>query len=177
MPIVVLDELTTELALRKRQGQTVVFTNGCYDLIHAGHTRFLDECRKLGNILVVGLNSDASVRDQAKGDDRPIIPEQQRAEVLDALRSVDYVVLFDEPTPKNIIEKLSPDVLVKGEDWADHAVAGREHVEATGGRVVLLPLVEGLSTSSIIERIRTGKPKMSDFSPEVSPTHLTNKPK
>lgn len=150
-------ELAAELSLRKSRGDTIVFTNGCYDILHAGHVQFLERCRELGNVVVVGLNSDASVRAQDKQGNRPIVPEGQRAEVLAALQSVDYVVLFDEPTPEQIIEKLSPDVLVKGEDWADRGVVGREHVEANGGRVVLLPLVQGLSTTTIIERIRAGE--------------------
>lgn len=149
-----LSDLTAELSLRKSRGQTVVFTNGCYDILHAGHVRFLNDCRALGNVVVVGLNSDASVREQGKGANRPIIPQDQRAEVVAALASVDYVVIFDEPTPARVIERLSPDVLVKGQDWADKGVVGREHVEANGGRVVLLPLLDGISSTHIIERIR-----------------------
>lgn len=151
-----LEQLEAELALRRQRGESVVFTNGCYDLLHVGHVRFLEGCRAQGQVLVVGLNSDASVRAQGKGDGRPVVPQEQRAEVLAALQSVDYVVVFDEPTPKKIIERLSPDVLVKGQDWADKGVVGREHVEAHGGRVVLIPLVEGASTTNIIERIRSG---------------------
>jgi D-beta-D-heptose 7-phosphate kinase/D-beta-D-heptose 1-phosphate adenosyltransferase len=147
-------QLIAARAVWKQQDRRVVFTNGCYDILHAGHVRFLNECRRLGNVVVVGLNSDASVRAQGKDANRPIVPQDQRAEVLAALQSVDYVAIFDEPTPARIVEKLSPDVLVKGEDWASKGVVGREHVEAHGGRVVLLPLVEGLSTSVIIERIR-----------------------
>jgi len=150
------DELTAELALRRSRGESVVFTNGCYDLLHVGHTRFLERCRELGNIVVVGLNSDASVQAQNKAKDRPIIPQNQRAEIIAALQAVDYVVVFDEPTPKEIVEKVSPDVLVKGEDWAERGVIGREHVEASGGKVVLLPLVDGVSTTCLIERIRGG---------------------
>jgi D-beta-D-heptose 7-phosphate kinase / D-beta-D-heptose 1-phosphate adenosyltransferase len=150
------DELAAELALRRSRRETVVFTNGCYDLLHAGHVQFLEQCRALGTVVVVGLNSDASVRAQNKGGTRPIVPQQHRAEVLAGLESVDYVVLFDEPTPLRIIEKLSPDVLVKGEDWKDRGVVGREHVESRGGKVVLLPLVDGLSTTSLIERILAG---------------------
>jgi D-beta-D-heptose 7-phosphate kinase / D-beta-D-heptose 1-phosphate adenosyltransferase len=150
------DELVAELALRRTRRESVVFTNGCYDILHAGHVRFLDQCRTLGTVVVVGLNSDASVRAQNKSGDRPIVPQQLRAEVLAGLQSVDYVVVFDEPTPQRIIEKLSPDVLVKGEDWRDRGIVGREHVEARGGKVVLLPLVEGLSTTGIVERIRAG---------------------
>jgi D-beta-D-heptose 7-phosphate kinase / D-beta-D-heptose 1-phosphate adenosyltransferase len=150
------DELARELSLRRSRGESIVFTNGCYDLLHAGHVRFLERCRQLGNVVVVGLNSDASVRAQNKAKDRPIVPQEQRAEVMAALQAVDYVVLFDEPTPKQLVEALSPDVLVKGEDWADKGVVGREHVESHGGRVVLIPLVEGLSTTRLIERIRDG---------------------
>ena len=150
------DELAAELALRKNRGDTIVFTNGCYDLLHVGHIRFLEQCKQLGTIVVVGLNSDASVQAQDKDPLRPVVPQEQRAEVLAALGCVDYVVIFDEPTPKEIVEQLNPDVLVKGEDWAERGVVGREHVETSGGRVVLLPLVEGCSTTSIVERIRKG---------------------
>jgi len=153
------EDLAAELKLRKSRGETIVFTNGCYDLLHVGHVRFLEQCRHLGTVVVVGLNSDGSVRAQNKGGERPIVPHDQRAEVLAALGCVDYVVLFDEPTPREIIEALSPDVLVKGEDWADKGVVGREHVEANGGRVILIPLIEGVSTTSIIERIRSGDRK------------------
>lgn len=147
-----------EIALLKSRGKRIVFTNGCYDLLHIGHTRFLDQCRKFGDVVVVGLNSDASVRAQAKGSDRPIVPQAQRAEVLAGLASVDYIVIFDEPTPKEIVDELTPDVLVKGEDWAERGVVGREHVERHGGRVELIPLVEGFSTTSIVERIRASNP-------------------
>jgi len=150
------DELTSELSLRRSRGETVVFTNGCYDLLHAGHVRFLEQCKALGNIVVVGLNSDASVRAQNKAKDRPIVPQEYRAEVIAALQTVDYVVLFDEPTPLSLIEKIRPEVLVKGEDWRDRGVVGREFVESRGGKVVLLPLVEDLSTTNLIERIRAG---------------------
>ncbi len=161
-------ELLSELALRRSRGESIVFTNGCYDLLHAGHVRFLESCRRLGNVLVVGLNSDASVRAQGKGPDRPIVPQEQRAEVIAALQCVDYVVLFDEPTPAGIIEALAPDVLVKGQDWADKGVVGREFVEGHGGRVVLLPLVEGISTSRIVERIRSAA---AESRHAANPTH------
>lgn len=150
------DELVAELSLRKGRGQRILFTNGCYDILHAGHVRFLQRCREEADVLVVGLNSDASVQAQNKGPGRPVVPQDQRAEVLAALQTVDYVVLFDEPTPEKIIQKLSPDVLAKGEDWTDRGVVGREHIEATGGRVVLIPLEEGLSSTAMIERIRAG---------------------
>ncbi len=151
-----LDQLASELALRKSRGESVVMTNGCYDILHAGHVRFLEECRQHGQVLVVAVNSDASVRSQGKGGDRPIVPQDQRAEVLAAMQSVDYVVIFDEPTPERVVRTLSPNALVKGQDWAERGVVGREHVEASGGKVVLLPLVEGISTTSIVERIRGG---------------------
>lgn len=150
------DELQVELTLRKERGETVVFTNGCYDLLHAGHVAFLNRCRELGSIVVVGLNSDASVKAQGKGEDRPIVPQDERADLMAGLQAVDYVTIFDEPTPAELIAKLTPDVLVKGEDWADKGVIGREHVEANGGEVVLLPLVPGLSTTELIRRIRKG---------------------
>ena len=150
------EELCAELQLRRDRGEIIVFTNGCYDLLHAGHVDFLRRCRELGSVLVVGLNTDASVRVQNKALDRPINGERDRAKVVGALECVEYVVLFDEPTPLRLIEKIRPDVLVKGEDWATRGVVGREFVEANGGRVVLLPLVEGYGTTALIERIREG---------------------
>ncbi len=132
-------------------GRRVVFTNGCFDLMHAGHVSYLDFARAQGDCLIVGLNSDASVR-RIKGPLRPIVDEQNRARMLAALRMVDYVTLFDEDEPAALIADLLPDVLVKAEDWA-HYVSGREIVEANGGRVVLAPLVEGLSSSDLIARI------------------------
>jgi D-beta-D-heptose 7-phosphate kinase/D-beta-D-heptose 1-phosphate adenosyltransferase len=148
-----VDELVSELRIRRDRGETVVFTNGCFDLLHAGHVDFLKRCRQEGSILVVGLNADESVRAMNKGDDRPINTFEHRAVVLGALECVDYVVGFEEPDPENLIRKVRPDVLVKGEDWADKGVKGAEFVESSGGRVVLLPLVEGLSTTALIERI------------------------
>lgn len=131
--------------------KTLVFTNGCFDILHAGHVDYLAFSRKQGDALVVGLNSDASVK-RNKGDDRPINSEDDRAYVLAALESVDYVVIFDDDEPKKIIAEIIPDVLVKGEDWA-HYVSGREIVEANGGKVVLAKMVEGRSTTSTIEKI------------------------
>jgi D-beta-D-heptose 7-phosphate kinase / D-beta-D-heptose 1-phosphate adenosyltransferase len=151
-----VEEVVGELQLRRERGETVVFTNGCYDLLHAGHVDLLQRCRELGSVLVVGLNTDAGVRAQNKASNRPVNSERDRARVLGALECVDYVVLFDEPTPAKLIEQLSPDVLVKGADWAAKGVVGREWVEAHGGRVVLLPLVEGYSTTAMIERILKG---------------------
>ena len=133
------------------EGKTVVFTNGCFDILHSGHVTYLGFSRRQGDVLVLGMNSDASVR-RNKGDDRPINDEQERAQVLAALECIDYVVLFDEDEPVMLVEALLPDVLVKGEDWA-HYVSGREVVEAAGGKVVLAKMVEGRSTTGTIERI------------------------
>ena len=133
-------------------GKVLVFTNGCFDILHRGHVDYLAFARAQGDALVVGLNSDSSVR-RNKGPARPIVGEQDRAWVLASLRCVDYVVLFDEPEPRELIARILPDVLVKGRDWA-HYVSGRDIVEAQGGRVVLADLVEGRSTTGIIERIR-----------------------
>jgi len=135
----------------RRAGKTVVFTNGCYDILHPGHIRTLESCRNLGDVLILALNSDASVR-IIKGPKRPIVSERERASLACALEAVDAVVLFDEETPRELIAELLPDVLVKGSDWS-HFVAGREEVEAAGGRVVLLPLEPGYSTTATVEEI------------------------
>ena len=134
------------------QGRELVFTNGCFDLLHAGHVDYLSYARRQGDALAVGLNSDASVR-RAKGPQRPIVPQAQRARLLLALRCVDYVTLFDEDEPRDLIAAVLPQVLVKGRDWA-HYVSGREIVEAQGGRVVLAELVAGLSSTALIAKIR-----------------------
>ena len=136
----------------KKEGKRIVFTNGCFDLIHVGHTRYLEEAKKLGDILIVAVNSDQSVM-TIKGNKRPIIPEEERAEVLSALQCVDFVVIFHEPDPLNIISLLKPDVLVKGGDWSEDAIIGREVVESIGGKVVRIPEIKGASTSSIIDKI------------------------
>lgn len=135
----------------KGEGKIVVFTNGCYDLLHPGHIRLLEQARSAGNVLIVGLNSDASVR-RAKGAARPLTGEGERAAVLLALEAVDAVVLFEEDTPRALIAELLPDVLVKGADWA-HFIAGREEVEAARGRVLTIALEPGYSTTAIIEKI------------------------
>ena len=132
-------------------GRSLVFTNGCFDILHPGHVRYLRFAREQGDALVVGLNTDASVR-RGKGPKRPINPELDRAEVLLGLTAVDYIVLFDDDEPKELIARILPQVLVKGSDWA-HYVSGREVVEANGGRVVLAEMVEGRSTTSTIERV------------------------
>jgi D-beta-D-heptose 7-phosphate kinase/D-beta-D-heptose 1-phosphate adenosyltransferase len=138
------------------EGRTLVFTNGCFDILHRGHADYLAFARSQGDALVVGLNSDASVR-RAKGPTRPVNPEQDRAYVLASLRAVDFVVIFEEDEPRDLISQILPDVLVKGKDWA-HYVSGREIVEANGGRVVLAEMVEGRSTTSTIERMRSSQP-------------------
>ncbi len=147
-------DLTTALSARRARKERIVFTNGCFDLLHVGHTRYLQEARKLGDCLVVGLNSDASVR-AIKSDGRPIVPQAQRAEVLAALACVDHVVIFDEPDPQNLITRIQPDILVKGGDWPIDQIVGREIVQARGGRVVTIPLVPDVSTTSLIRRIKT----------------------
>lgn len=136
------------------RGLRVVFTNGVFDLLHPGHIRYLADARALGDTLIVGVNSDASVRRLAKGPERPINPEQERAEVLAALAAVDAVVVFDEDTPHEIVAAIQPDVLVKGADWAPGTIVGADIVEARGGRVARIPLAEGYSTTRLIEKAR-----------------------
>jgi D-glycero-beta-D-manno-heptose 1-phosphate adenylyltransferase len=133
----------------RNEGKSVVFTNGCFDLLHPGHIRLLEEARSLGDVLILGLNSDAGVR-RMKGPSRPILTERERAELAGELEAVDAVVLFDEDTPRELIADVLPDILVKGADWS-HFVAGREEVEAAGGRVALLALQLGYSTTNIVE--------------------------
>lgn len=149
-----LPQLLPELAHRRARGEKIVFTNGCFDILHPGHVEYLEFSRRQGNALVVGLNSDASVRRQNKGADRPVLNEDDRARMLAALTAVDYVVVFDADTPAALIEAVRPDVLVKGEDWAGKGVVGASFVESYGGKVVLAKLVEGHSTTRLIERIR-----------------------
>jgi D-beta-D-heptose 7-phosphate kinase/D-beta-D-heptose 1-phosphate adenosyltransferase len=155
--ILTLEQAILRFGPQKRNGRRVVFTNGCFDLLHPGHIRSLEQARALGDILIVGLNSDASVR-QLKGQGRPVIPERERAEILAALESVDAVVIFDDLTPREVIARLLPDVLVKGGDWPGDQIVGREDVEAAGGRVVLAPVVPGYSTTDILKKIRDGLP-------------------
>ncbi len=152
--ILTAEQAAERVAELKRQGKTVVFTNGCFDVLHPGHTRYLAEARQLGDALLVAVNSDRSVR-ELKGPARPIFPENERAEVLAALSVVDYVTIFDDLTPQKLIATLLPHVLVKGGDWASDAIVGREEVEAAGGRVVSIPVVPGYSTTSLIEGART----------------------
>jgi len=152
--VVSQDELILHVAQARRNGRRVVFTNGCFDLLHPGHIRCLEQARALGDLLVVAINTDASVR-RMKGAGRPVVPEAERAEVLAALAAVDYVTLFDEDTPQQIIARVLPDVLVKGGDWGPDQIVGRAEVEAAGGRVVSLPLEPGYSTSVLLEKIHT----------------------
>jgi rfaE bifunctional protein nucleotidyltransferase chain/domain len=144
------------LADWRRRGEKLVFTNGVFDLLHRGHVEYLEEARALGDRLVVGVNSDASVR-RLKGPLRPIVPGSERAELLAALACVDLVALFDDDTPERLIREVSPEVLVKGGDWALEHIVGRDHVESTGGRVERIRLREGLSTSILVQRIVAGR--------------------
>jgi D-beta-D-heptose 7-phosphate kinase/D-beta-D-heptose 1-phosphate adenosyltransferase len=147
-----LEKLATIRRRLKRQGRKVVFTNGCFDLLHAGHVRLFHEARKLGDVLIVALNSDASVR-RLKGPARPIFPLRERFEILAAVADIDYLTSFGEPTPQKIIAALLPDVLVKGGDWGPDEIVGRAEVEAAGGRVARVCYFKGHSTSSLIRRI------------------------
>jgi rfaE bifunctional protein nucleotidyltransferase chain/domain len=147
------DELRLIIEDLHRAGKKVVFTNGCFDIIHTGHVRYLKLAKSYGDILVVAVNSDESVRG-IKGEKRPINPQEERVEVLAALGMVDYVTVFDEPDPHHVIAELMPDVLVKGGDWDVDNIVGRDIVEASGGKVRSLPFIEGASTTGIIERIR-----------------------
>ncbi len=148
-------QLLSKLSAERAQGKRVVFTNGCFDLMHIGHTRYLQAAKALGDLLVVAVNSDASVRRLDKAPDRPIVPQAQRAEVVAALGCVDFVVIFDESDPLQLITALQPDILVKGGDWAIDQIVGREIVEARGGVVKTIPLVPGLSTTRLLQHIRS----------------------
>jgi rfaE bifunctional protein nucleotidyltransferase chain/domain len=150
--IIKREALKEKVQALKRAGKKIVFTNGCFDFLHVGHVRYLKAARAHGDVLVVGLNSDGSVR-QIKGPGHPIVPEDERAEVLASLACVDFVTVFDEPDPAMIIGILMPDVLVKGADWAEDAIVGRDIVQGAGGLVVRIPLTEGVSTTGMIEKI------------------------
>jgi len=147
-----LSQMKGIVAQLKNRGQKVVFTNGCFDILHVGHVRYLNKAKKQGDVLIIGLNTDRSVR-AIKGEKRPVVPEKERAEVLGALECVDYVVLFGDPDPLRLIEALRPDVLVKGADWPRSQIIGREIVEKMGGRVVRVPLVAGAASTGVIEKI------------------------
>jgi D-beta-D-heptose 7-phosphate kinase/D-beta-D-heptose 1-phosphate adenosyltransferase len=154
--ILTRDELLIEREALRGAGQKLVFTNGVFDLLHVGHVRYLQAAREMGDALVVAVNSDRSVR-ELKGESRPLMNQNDRAEILSALKCVDYVTIFDDISPRPLIAELLPDVLVKGGDYALDQIHGREEVEAAGGRVVSLPFVEGASTSRLVERIRNEK--------------------
>ncbi len=150
--IVTWEALKREVERLRGEGKKVAFTNGCFDILHAGHVQYLREARKAGDLLILGLNSDASVR-AIKGEKRPLVPQGERAEVVASLAAVDYVTLFDEPTPLALIEYLRPDLLVKGGDWEEESVVGRDAVRSWGGKVVIIPMTEGVSTTNIVEKI------------------------
>jgi D-beta-D-heptose 7-phosphate kinase/D-beta-D-heptose 1-phosphate adenosyltransferase len=152
-----LEQAILRFGRGKRNGRRVVFTNGCFELLHPGHIRLLEQARSLGDALIVGLNSDASVK-QLKGEGRPVIPERERAEILAALECVDAVVIFDAPTPCEVISQLLPNILVKGDDWPLDQIVGREEVETAGGEVVRVPILRGYSTTAILKKIRDGVP-------------------
>jgi rfaE bifunctional protein nucleotidyltransferase chain/domain len=147
-----LNEIVQARARLRDLGKKLVFTNGCFDILHVGHIRYLNQARSLGDALVVGVNSDRSVR-TIKGESRPIVPESERAEVLAALACVDFVFVFDDPTPKRVIDAIVPDVLVKGADWGISEIVGRDTVESAGGVVLNVPLVEGSSTTELIRKV------------------------
>ena len=151
--VLTLEEIILRFGREKRNGKGVVFTNGCFDLLHPGHIESLETARALGDVLIVGLNGDEGVR-KLKGPGRPVIPAEERAEILASLECVDAVLIFEEPTPQRVIAALLPDVLVKGEDWPGNQIVGREEVEAAGGKVVRVEVVEGYSTSEILKKIR-----------------------
>ncbi len=148
-----LHELKGIVAKAKAKGKTIVLTNGCFDLLHRGHLHLLKEAKKLGDLLIVAMNSDRSVR-KIKGPDRPILPEEERAELIAALEMVDYVTSFDNPDPYEVIKELRPNVLVKGGDWDKDEIVGTEVVKGDGGEVAVVPYLEGYSTTQIIERMR-----------------------
>jgi len=154
--VLTLEEIILRFGKEKRNGRRVVFTNGCFDLLHPGHIESLETARALGDVLIVGLNSDEGVR-KLKGPGRPVFRAEERAEILANLECVDAVLIFDEPTPQRVIAALLPDVLVKGEDWPGNQIVGRQEVEAAGGKVVRVEVVPGYSTSEILRKIRETK--------------------
>jgi D-glycero-beta-D-manno-heptose 1-phosphate adenylyltransferase len=151
-----LIELVSTVRELRSQGKQVVFTNGCFDLLHRGHVRYLDQAKSLGDVLIVAINGDDSVR-ALKGRDRPVMSQEERAEIVAALAAVDYVLIFEELDPERVIWALQPDVLVKGGDWTVEQVVGRQIVESRGGRVCTLPYVEGASSSQLLRRVREGE--------------------
>ena len=165
--ILPLDRMRQQVKEWQAVGLTVVFTNGCFDLLHVGHVTLIDDARREGDRLILAINSDASVASLKPG--RPLIPENERAEILAALHCVDAVVIYDELTPREIVSALLPDVLVKGGDWADNKIIGREEVEAAGGRVVSIPVVPGYSTTEILRKIREGAPSAEAAAESATP--------
>ena len=155
--ILTLEQAILQFGRQKRNGRLVVFTNGCFDILHQGHVRVLEQAREFGDILIVGLNSDYSVR-QLKGEGRPFRGQLERAEILLAMEAVDAVLIYDDLTPLNVIAQLLPDVLVKGGDWPLNKIVGREEVEAAGGRVEIVPTVPAVSTTGVMKKIREGAP-------------------
>ena len=154
--IISLDDLTRLRYTHKILDKTVVFTNGCFDILHAGHVSYLEQAKELGDILILGLNSDQSVK-RLKGNNRPIIPERQRALLLAALESIDFVILFEEDTPEHLLQRLLPDILVKGGDYDLSTIVGADLIISNGGKVQALPFVDGFSTTNIIENILNGQ--------------------
>lgn len=148
-----LKELKEILNIEKQNGKRIVFTNGCFDILHVGHIRYLEEAKNYGDILVVAVNSDASVKG-LKGDSRPLVPEQDRAEVLSALGCIDYVLIFEEPDPVRVITELLPHILIKGGDYKPDEVLGKDIVETNNGKVIIIPLVENRSTTNLVWQIR-----------------------
>ena len=151
----ILDRNTLKITLEalRKKGKKIAFTNGCFDILHVGHVRYLREAKKAGDILVLALNSDSSVR-TIKGEERPLVCEEERAEVLAALEFIDFITIFPESTPLELINHLKPDILIKGGDWAEDKVVGRDEVKKWGGRVAIIPEVEGKSTTNIVEKIK-----------------------
>lgn len=145
--------LKEKLDTLKKQGKKIAFTNGCFDILHVGHVRYLKEAKKTADILVLALNSDSSVR-QIKGEKRPLVPQEERAEIIAALEFIDFVTIFDEETPLELIKLLKPDVLIKGGDWPEDKVVGREEIRRWGGKLTLIPEIIGKSTTNIVEKIR-----------------------
>lgn len=148
-----LEIIKNEIKALQQQGKKIVFTNGCFDILHAGHVDIFQQARNLGGALVVAVNSDISIK-KIKGEKRPVVPQVQRMQVLAALEAIDYVVIFDEENPFKIIKEIQPDILVKGGDWPVETIMGREIVEKKGGKVLSIPLMEGISTTNIIEEVK-----------------------
>lgn len=150
--VLALEDLPARVSELRKRGRKIVFTNGCFDILHPGHLSYLQKARALGDVLIVGINSDRSVK-ELKGNLRPIFDQEERCELLSGLESVSFITIFDESTPRELIKVILPDVLVKGGDWRLEQIVGREEVEASGGRVVSVPYEEGYSSSAIIQRI------------------------